>query len=425
MHTKHQNNVKQVYSPHRKLMMASTLVTILIGCIIAFGDFVGDGSQLRMTERHDNNSSEQTALPQKEAPTESCSVSKTTSNSSHTSFGKAVGGDNKTFESAIQSLKGLIELKSIEPMRIVLKEKGEEACYTSDVYRIQRQDDSSMWVLKPSKSFQNPVGEVLAYKLSESLELGLVPETNLVWYKGQLGSIQRYVENTKHSRGYKSILEDDKRKDIQRLKLFWFMLGQWDVYPENVLVRDDNSLVAIDNANILNKQRVNQYGELPFVYVGRTKQKDEGSASAPIKLQGYGQRKHDVINKVKALMGDAAPKVRLQRWEKSKCQWAAFTYFVENGCVFSQHEEGDISYRLASCDKKVLAQFAKLNKPMIEGLLKEVYAEVESLTKNQGSFEKSMKALREAGEEFIKAVQQRKAMAFEALKSNSANNAKG
>lgn len=114
--------------------------------------------------------------------------------------------------------------------------------------------------------------EVAAYKACQFMRFDFVPPTVLRTIDGVTGSLQLFIETTIDPLApgaYEYALEHSHPDDIANLKIFYFVFGQWDTGPHNLLMGTEGNFVklfAIDNAAIGNRQFV-QYGQLPYVCV--------------------------------------------------------------------------------------------------------------------------------------------------------------
>lgn len=114
--------------------------------------------------------------------------------------------------------------------------------------------------------------EVAAHRASVLLGFPFVPPTVLRIINGVEGSLQLFIDtkiDLLSENNYDKFLEKFGKKDLEKLKIFYFVLGQWDSGAHNLLAYEHNSKlypIAIDNSGIRNHQKV-RYGELPFVRV--------------------------------------------------------------------------------------------------------------------------------------------------------------
>jgi hypothetical protein len=127
--------------------------------------------------------------------------------------------------------------------------------------------------------------------------------------------------------------------DISNLKLFWFILGQWDTSASNVLLMENNQLIAIDNANIAHIQKVSAYGDHHFVRLFYTDLDDEGSIENPVELQGNGR---DILTKLNETFDDL-PQFYINRLENLADRPTSFTYFIEGNRVWRNFNDDRVT----------------------------------------------------------------------------------
>ena len=130
--------------------------------------------------------------------------------------------------------------------------------------------------LKPPV-LRDSYAEVAAFRASQYLGLSFVPPTVLRTLcldgKVMTGSVQLYVNtllDLLEVGVFQKTLQEVPKDMLTDLKIFYFVLGQWDTGAHNLLALkcdDVTHLLAIDNAGIANAQRVH-YGRLPFVCLG-------------------------------------------------------------------------------------------------------------------------------------------------------------
>lgn len=98
------------------------------------------------------------------------------------------------------------------------------------------------------------IRDAIVYQTDKIVALGLVPKTmviddtiNNIRYNG---SVQKWIQNAKD--GYQiERFTTEQRKDFERLKVFDFVIGNFDRHLGNVLFMDDNKIHAIDNSACL------------------------------------------------------------------------------------------------------------------------------------------------------------------------------
>lgn len=260
---------------------------------------------------------------------------------------------------AIKNFDG--EIKKILPMREFLSAIGKEATFTSNVYHVTL-NDNSQWVLKLSdepdiKEFTECIAEAVAYKISKKTGINLVPKTKLIPYKGQIGSLQQFIGDTLDKESYHDLLSANNQ-EIENLKLFWFILGQWDSGKENVLFTQEKKPVAIDNANIAHIQQVSKYGKSHFVRLFYTDKENNGSIEEPIAVQGHGTHVSSTLSET---FGKDIPQYFIRTFLKKDI--ASFTYFIENNRVWRNFNDDATTpdYFMAKFSRNNLEKFQSLN----------------------------------------------------------------
>lgn len=264
----------------------------------------------------------------------------------------------------IMKQKTIINLDTdiiIQPMREFLRSIEKEASFTSEVYHVIL-NDNSQWVLKLSdepgvKEFTEFIAEAAAYKISKETGIDLVPQTKLATYQGKIGSLQKFIGDTLDKELYQDLLSKNN-KEIEYLKLFWFILGQWDSGKENVLFTQEEKPVAIDNANIAHIQQVSEYGKPPFVRLFYTDKENNGSIKKPIVIHGQGAHVSSTLSET---FRKEIPKYFIQALDKKAN--ASFTYFVENNRVWRNFND-DVTtpnYFMENFSPENLEKFKSLN----------------------------------------------------------------
>ena len=168
------------------------------------------------------------------------------------------------------------DIVSQQSMGHFLTSQGKIVDYTSDVSLIEL-SESTRAVFKTFdehdlREINEANAEVVAYSASQSFGLANVPPTVMRKINDKRGSLQLYVDSeidAQKDDNYQKAMEFAEQKELQDLKVFYFLFRQWDVGKNNIIIKNKNSkthLIAIDNANISHPQYV-QYGDLPFVMV--------------------------------------------------------------------------------------------------------------------------------------------------------------
>ncbi len=157
-------------------------------------------------------------------------------------------------------------LSSIISMKNYLKSKSKKCDYSGKVYLVTLKNGLKA-VFKSSEGY---LAEIAAYKASRFLGFPFIPPTVIRRIRGEKGSLQFFVStdiDALNFKEYQKALKNILSKDLANLKLFYFIFGQFDTGPHNILILKNKSrtfLIAIDNEGIRNRQFV-RYGELPFV----------------------------------------------------------------------------------------------------------------------------------------------------------------
>ena len=154
-------------------------------------------------------------------------------------------------------------IKSCESLHDFFKKQNISISFTNDVYVIEFCNQTKA-IFKPAKDEDvwYAYAEVAAYKASLWLGFPCVPPTILRDINDAWGSVQLYVQGD-----HDLVVNDLEQEAVY--KIFCFIFGQWDVCKSNRLVYKDKKdliLVAIDNANIADRQKC-KYGEHPYVCV--------------------------------------------------------------------------------------------------------------------------------------------------------------
>ena len=155
------------------------------------------------------------------------------------------------------------DIESCIKMSEHLKNEGKTFDADNIIWFITLKDNTKA-VFKPN---EDRFGEIAAYRACKFLDLKLVPPTVFRSINNKRGSLQLYIESDLDLIKDASTLSKLDPKDISDMKLFYFILGQWDINPGNQIIQFiDNKfyLACIDNAGIQNRQ-VAKYGDFPFV----------------------------------------------------------------------------------------------------------------------------------------------------------------
>ncbi len=163
-------------------------------------------------------------------------------------------------------------------MRDFLLNKGHIAHFTSSVDLVKLESDvygslNAVLKIDDREWPRDSVAEVAAYRASSFLDLHLVPPTVFYEKDGIVGSLQYYVEPSLDlmvDGHYERSIQKVAPEDLANMQLFYFVFGQWDQDPSNMIIYTNNpenrhyNIALIDNAAMGFLQKV-QYGDHPFV----------------------------------------------------------------------------------------------------------------------------------------------------------------
>lgn len=169
-------------------------------------------------------------------------------------------------------LTGIIKLI---PMREHLQKNNACVDYSNDVYFAECADGKRGVFKVQHDSEGEMFAEVAAYRASEWLGLHMVPQTIITQdAQGRWGSWQEYVEPAFDWIAVgkeKSIENVVDKEQIDAMRLFYFVFGQWDIAPSNqiIYIKDGKYCLAlIDNGDLYDEQRI-QYGDFAFIHQGK------------------------------------------------------------------------------------------------------------------------------------------------------------
>lgn len=176
--------------------------------------------------------------------------------------------------SAIEKALATEDVLSEIPMQDHLKAIGHQADFEGDVYFVTLKNGvQGVFKPYPPTDYPDAYAEVSAYKAARFMGLRLVPPTVLRKIKGRFGSFQFYVTPTVDALIYTTFdeaLAQLSQEDQQEIKLFYFLFGQWDYGPHNIILQKNKGRLypaLIDNTGIKHHQKW-RLGEHPFVRVG-------------------------------------------------------------------------------------------------------------------------------------------------------------
>lgn len=157
------------------------------------------------------------------------------------------------------------------PMADFLRQKGHKVHFTSPVFLVELESGiQAVFKVAESDWPQDAVAESAAYQASQFLGIHLVPPTVIRSHEGAIGSLQLYVEpsfDLMADDRYELALQKADPEELANIQLFYFVFGQWDPDPSNLIAVEREGAVhfaLIDNAALGFRQKV-RYGEYPFV----------------------------------------------------------------------------------------------------------------------------------------------------------------
>lgn len=156
-------------------------------------------------------------------------------------------------------------------MQDFLKARGKKVDFEGSVF-VMDLDNGLKAVFKslPKADMEGAYAEVAAYQASIVLGFPNIPPTVIRKFNHMQGSLQLFVDTPIDALApnvFNQALDDVDPSELADLKVFYFVFGQWDTGPHNMLILEENEkkkLIAIDNSGIANRQHV-IYGQLPFV----------------------------------------------------------------------------------------------------------------------------------------------------------------
>lgn len=260
---------------------------------------------------------------------------------------------------------------SMRPMRAHLKSCGKRAEFDGDVYLVEL-DNGLKAVFKslPKDDLGDAYAEVAAYEASVVLGFPHIPPTIMTEIKGMKGSLQLFVETDIDALDpgvYDTALKEASAEDVANLHLFYFIFGQWDTGPHNILIFKDQEkthLVAIDNSGIRNHQHV-KYGSLPFVRVLYSDKLQTNDWDKPFPFEQAKTIENPTTEELRKIFAHRLPETYYQAF---KSYGLSFRYVISRNSLWRQYHAGDKSF-VMSFTNHLLDQTRKtlecLNLPML------------------------------------------------------------
>lgn len=246
--------------------------------------------------------------------------------------------------SEIANLLKTGKVLSKRPMRERLESLGKKAEFDGDVFFIEL-DNGLKAVFKkiPIDDLGDAYAEVAAYQASIVLGFPNIPPTIITEIEGDKGSLQLYVEtniDALRANNYESALKEALPEDVSNLKLFYFIFGQWDSGPHNILIFKDKKktyLIAIDNSGIRNHQYVN-YGSLPFVRIRYSDKLRTNDWHKPFPFERAKAIQDPTAEKLQTTFGDMFPEEFYRSFKSYKLP---YRYVIYRNSLWRQFHAGD------------------------------------------------------------------------------------
>lgn len=295
----------------------------------------------------------------------------------NTYFNSIINTDPKNWKNPeILALLKKGKVRAMRPMKEYLHSLGKKAEFDGNVFFLEL-DNGLKAVFKslPAEDMGDAYAEVAAYQASIVLGFPHIPPTIMTEIKGMKGSLQLYVETNIDALSpgvYESALKEAALEDIANLQLFYFVFGQWDTGPHNLLIVKDKkkiSLVAIDNSGIRNLQHV-KYGTLPFVRVRYSDSLQTMDWDKPFPFESAKSIEDPTAEKLKQTFRDIFPESFYQSFKSYKFP---FRYVIYKNSLWRQYHAGDKEFIL-SFTNYLPDQTRKKLESLNLGLLKKIFS---------------------------------------------------
>ena len=303
----------------------------------------------------------------------------------------------------IQTLK-TSAVKSTVSMRDFLTSKRQKANFDNQVMLIILEDGTkAVFKPVPQHDLADAHAEVAAFKASQFLGFPKIPPTIIRKIKHEIGSLQLYIEPTVDSLQpeiYEETLNKVSPTDLANLKLFYFVFGQWDTGPQNLIIQkelDNIHLVAIDNSGIKHRQYVH-YGELPFVRICYSDVLSTKDWHLPFPYEKVNTINDTRFEKLLEIFGDKFPKQILKNLSKYT---APLPYAIYKNSLWIQFHKADPAFVISHTtlySKKTIDALKRLNKKELNKIFSEAQG-LDFLTKDY------LEAILERRDQVIKAYE--------------------
>lgn len=233
---------------------------------------------------------------------------------------------------AIEKILSRQNIKSLQPFKDFAAQQNKKFEADNTIFLVTF-DNGVKAVFKPG---EENISEVIAYKASQLFhKYRLVPPTVYRQIGDEHGSLQLYVEtdidllkeNTHIFSG--NYWDKINQEQINYMKMFYFIFGQWDINAGNQLIVKNNdtyTLALIDNSGIANLQQV-QYGDYAFIRCGYSDNRND-SWDEPFPFDNPQELNNISLNEIKELFSDYMTTARIEKfWNRFKnkqmnyCLW--------------------------------------------------------------------------------------------------------
>jgi len=272
------------------------------------------------------------------------------------------------WDNKVQVLK-TTAIKNAVSMRDFLISKGQKVSFENKVTLVTLEDGTkAVFKPVPPEDLGDAYAEVAAYKASQFLGFPEIPPTIIRKINNEIGSLQLYVEPTHDGlqpEVYQEILKKVNPDTLANLKLFYFVFGQWDTGPQNLIIKkelDKIHLVAIDNSGIRNRQSVH-YGGISFVRVCYSETLNTNDWHLSFPFEKVKIIDNPSFEKLSEIFGNTFPIATLKNLSKYP---GRLPYVIYKNSLWVQHlHESDPSFFISHTDhypKHTIERLKTLNK---------------------------------------------------------------
>lgn len=321
------------------------------------------------------------------------------------------------YSEAILKTLSTSPVTSMVPMEDFLKKKGYQVEFYGDVYHLTLKDgtEAVFKALLPD-DYGDIHAEVAAFKASQFLGFPRVPPTVIRKIKGTLGSLHLYEKPSVDALKpgvYQAALKEVDKEELANLKLFYFVFGQWDTGPRNIIIQKKSGkthLIAIDNSGIRNRQYV-QYGHLPFVLFCYSDKLNTQDFSDPFPFEQVKFIKNRSAQTLKLTFDDKLEKEDLKRLTRNNR--GPLYYVIYQNALWIQFNQNRFNKNNSNCmlahtDYYPPASIRALRK-LNRTVLKEIFSSIQTAPSNTNTnffTEKYVQSFLERRDQVLRAAEQ-------------------